>query len=398
MTCTLPLSPDRVAITSRAAVTCLGRGRDAHLAALSEGRPGLTRCDFPNTDVPCFIGRVRGIEDDAFPTLLAEYDNRANRLALAALEAEGFAHYVRKACDRWGKGRVGCVFGTSTSGIECLERAYLERTEPRRIAATYSMRHHNDYHAVASFLLEYLGLEGPGYTVSTACSSSAKAIVDGVQLVRAGLCDAVVAGGADSLCLTSLYGFDALELVSRRPCRPYDAARDGLSIGEGAGFILIERDSQGPRLSGYGETSDAVNMSTPPADGAGAVAAMRIALDRAELEAGEVDFVKLHGTATPANDAAEGAAVAAVLGRSVPAASLKGMIGHTLGAAGAVEAVMCLDAMDGGILPASAGLETPDPAIDINLIRHCVAAEPRHILSNAFGFGGNNCCLVLSRA
>ena len=248
---------------------------------------------------------------------------------------------IVEAADRWGAGRVGIVLGTSTSGVDHLEKVYRARPHNQPLAAEFSLRHHSDHYAVTSFLIDYLGVGGPGYTISTACSSSAKAIVDGAQLIQMGICDAVLAGGVDSLCMTSLWGFDALQLVSQAPCRPCDVARDGLSIGEGAGFVLLERDGDGARISGYGETSDAVSMSTPPADGAGAAAAMRQAMRCAGLAPDQIDFIKLHGTATPANDTAETAAVAQIFGSSVPTASLKGLIGHTLGAAGVIEAVMC---------------------------------------------------------
>ena len=222
-------------------------------------------------------------------------------------------------------------------------------------------------------------------------------MVDGVQLIQTGICDAVLAGGIDSLCMTSLYGFDALELLSQAPCRPCDAARDGLSIGEGAGFVLLERDGEGARLSGYGETSDAINMSTPPADGAGAAAAMRRAISGAGLSPDQIGFIKLHGTATRSNDAAESAAVAGVFGSSVPAASLKGLVGHTLGAAGAVETVMGLYAMDAGIVPGTTGLETTDPDITIQVQGPAKPKVYSHMLSNAFGFGGSNSALILGQ-
>jgi 3-oxoacyl-[acyl-carrier-protein] synthase-1 len=347
--------------------------------------------------ISCFIGRVEGIEADPFPDQLGAYDNRATRLAMAALSADGFAGRIAGAVTRWGPGRVGIVLGTSTSGVERLEQVYRARAEDAPLAPEYSLRHHSDHHAVTSFLIDHLGLGGPGYTISTACSSSAKAMVDGAQLIRMGICDAVLAGGVDSLCLTSLYGFDALELLSPGPCRPCDAARDGLSIGEGAGFVLLERDGEGARLSGYGETSDAVNMSTPPADGAGAAAAMRRALGRAGLAPDRIGFIKLHGTATPTNDSAEAAAVARVFGTSVPATSLKGLIGHTLGAAGVVEAVMCLYAMDAGILPGTVGLDATDPEITVRVQKRTTPGAARHMLSNAFGFGGSNSALILSQ-
>jgi 3-oxoacyl-[acyl-carrier-protein] synthase-1 len=397
MTGTTPIALDRIAITSLSAVTCLGRGRTAHTRAMTEGRSGLTRCDFPNVDISCFIGRVDGIEDDPFPAEHRAFENRATRLAAAALKADGFHECLAETIGRWGADRVGIVLGTATSGVERLEQVYRGRGEAEPLAAEYSFRHHSDHHAVTSFLIDYLGLGGPGYTISTACSSSAKAIVDGAQMIRMGICDAVLTGGVDSLCMTSLYGFDALELVSQAPCRPYDAARDGVSIGEGAGFVLLERDRPGARLSGYGETSDAVSMSTPPADGAGAAAAMRQALRSAGLAPDQIGFIKLHGTATRSNDAAESAAVAGVFGSSVPAASLKGLVGHTLGAAGAVETVMGLYAMDAGIVPGTTGLETTDPDITIQVQGLAKPKVYSHILSNAFGFGGSNSALIFGQ-
>jgi 3-oxoacyl-[acyl-carrier-protein] synthase-1 len=384
-----------VGITARAAVTCVGRGRAAHVQAMREMRPGLAPCDIDGIGVPCFVGRVEGVEALEPSGPLGAWDNRASRLALMALGTDGLLDAVRAAISRWGARRVGLVLGTSTSGIERLERVYRARVGDGPLAADYSMRHHSDHHAVTACLIEHLGLAGPSYTVSTACSSSAKAVADAAQLIRLGVCDAVLAGGVDSLCLTSIYGFEALELVSRRPCRPFDADRDGLSIGEGAGFLLLERDGAGPHLLGYGETSDAVSMSTPPPDGAGAAAAMRAALASAGVPPERVGFLKLHGTATPANDSAETAAAAAVFPRPVPSASFKGLIGHTLGAAGAVEAVMCLDAIEAGILPGSAGLRTCDPALPGRIQERTVAAEYDVALCNAFGFGGSNCTLVL---
>ncbi len=385
-----------IGITARAAVTCVGRGRAVHVEAMREMRSGLSPCDLPQIDVPCFIGRVREVETTPFPPRLSAWDNRASRLALMAVETDGLSASVAAAQSRWGAHRVGLVLGTSTSGIERLEQVYRARAGDEPLAADYSMDHHNDHHAVTAFLIEYLGIAGPGWTISTACSSSAKAIIDAAQLIQLGLCDAVLAGGVDSLCMTSLYGFESLELVSRRPCRPFDAARDGLSVGEGAGFLLLERGAGGPRLAGYGEGSDAVSMSTPPPDGAGAAAAVRAALGRAELTPEQVGFLKLHGTATPANDSAEMAAVASVFPQSVPAASFKGLIGHTLGAAGAIEAVMCLDAMEAGILPGSAGLSISDPALPGRVLDRTQSGPCSAALCTSFGFGGSNCALVLA--
>ncbi|GMG85000.1 beta-ketoacyl-[acyl-carrier-protein] synthase family protein [Paralimibaculum aggregatum] len=364
---------------------------------MRSGRSGLAPCDWGGLPIACHIGRVAGIEADPFPGDLAAWDNRATRLALAALEADGITGRIAAARSRWGAARCAVVIGTSTSGVETLERAYRARADGAPLAAGYSLRHHNDHQAVAAFLQRLCGLDGPAYTISTACSSSAKALVDAVQLIEAGLADAVLCGGVDSLCRTSLAGFDALELVSRAPCRPCDAARDGLSIGEGAAFLLVEREGSGPRLAGFGESTDGTSMSTPPEDGAGAHAAMAAALQRAGIAPAAVGYVNLHGTATPANDSAECAAVARLFGAQVPVSSLKGLVGHTLGAAGAVEAVMALIAMEAGLLPGNAGLATPDPEIACAVLAESREAPLSHLLSNAFGFGGNNCALVLAR-
>lgn len=391
-------SPDpSIRITAHALVTCLGRGRAVHLGAMREGRSGLAPAEIANLPFECYVGAVADLDTLDFPPQTAAYDNRANRLALAALQTDEFDTAVTAMRERWGADRCGVVLGTSTSGIEMLESVYRDRDEGAALPADYSMRHHDNHQAVAAFLQEHLGLTGPSYTVSTACSSSSKSLIDAVQLIETGICDAVLTGGIDCLCLTSLNGFESLQLVSRKPCRPCDADRDGLSIGEASALMIVERADTGIRLSGFGETSDGVNMSTPPEDGAGAAAAMQTALDTAGLSADQIGYVNLHGTATRINDAAETKAVASVLGNAVPVSSLKGAIGHTLGAAGAAEIALCLIALEEGVVPPNTGLETIDPDIAVNVIAQSQQADLSHVLSNAFGFGGNNCAVVLSR-
>jgi 3-oxoacyl-[acyl-carrier-protein] synthase-1 len=364
---------------------------------MTEGRSGLGRCEIADLPFDCFVGRVPDVEALAFPNDVAEFDNRANRLALAALQSDNFRSLVDDAKARYGAARFGVIMGTSTSGIEKLETVYREREADAPLPDNYQVRHHDDYQAVAAFLQKHLGLTGPSYSISTACSSSAKALVDAVQLVEAGLCDAVLAGGVDSLCLTTLNGFEAMQLVSRRPSRPCDVDRDGLSIGEGAAFVIVERSvGPGVRISGYGESSDGVSMSTPPEDGAGAFAAIKAALDRAGLTPGQIDYVNLHGTATPSNDVAECRAIANALGTSTPVSSFKGAIGHTLGAAGAVETVMCLIAQEAGVLPGNVGMEALDPEIVCDVVPESRNGNLAHVMTNAFGFGGTNCVLVLS--
>ena len=207
----------------------------------------------------------------------------------------------------------------------------------------------------------------------------------------------------DSLCLTTLYGFASLQLTSSAPCRPYDAARNGISVGEGGAFALLERlpadvPSGAVLLLGTGESSDAYHMSSPHPEGLGARLAMEAALRSAGLQAADIDYINLHGTATPANDAAEGKAVAALFGNRVPCSSIKGATGHTLGAAGAVEAIVCALALTHDLLPGSPNTGTPDPAIPIDYLLNSRNGKVRHALTNSFGFGGSNCSLVFGVA
>ena len=392
-----------LALTAFTASSALGVGCAPLLAALREGRSGLKPCDFEGARMATWIGEVPGIDAVRLPPALAAYDCRNNRLALLGLGADGFEDAARAAIARYGAARVALVLGTSTSGILSAEAAYRERDANGALPAWFDYRATHNTHSVTAFVRDLLGLRGPAFTLSTACSSSAKAFAAAERLIRAGLADAAIVGGVDSLCLTTLAGFSSLELTSPEPCRPGDAARRGLSIGEAAAFALLEREA-GPageqgavRLSGWGESSDAHHMSAPHPEGRGSRAAMQEALARAGLAPAQIDYVNLHGTATPANDASEGAAVAAVLGAGVPCSSTKGMTGHTLGAAGGLEAVVCALALRHGLLPASVGTQTPDPAIPLRLVRQPARQPLRHVLSNSFGFGGSNACLVFSR-
>ncbi|MFC5303236.1 beta-ketoacyl-[acyl-carrier-protein] synthase family protein [Azospira restricta] len=394
-------------LTHFTASTCLGRGLAPTLAALDAQANGLKRCDFETVDLDTWIGEVDGVDAIHLPAALARHDCRNNRLALLALETDGFADAVRTAIDRYGKRRVGCFLGTSTAGILQTELAY-RRRDPATGALPPDFVYettHNTY-SVGGFVREYFGLEGPAAVVSTACSSSAKVFAQAARMIEVGLIDAALVGGVDSLCLTTLYGFASLELTSPQPCRPYDAARDGISIGEGAAYALLERAPAAPAadavlLLGAGESSDAYHMSSPHPEGLGARLAMAAALADAGLAAGDIGYINLHGTATPANDAAEGKAVAALFGDRVPCSSTKGATGHTLGAAGAVEAVIGALALRHGLLPGSAQTRTLDPALAALGLDYLLAnrrAPLRYVLSNSFGFGGSNCSLILGRA
>ncbi len=389
-----------LALSSYTLTTCLGRGLEAHRQALLSGGSGLRACAFETVEIDTWIGEVAAVDEQRLPEALARYDCRNNRLTLLGLEADGFADRVREAALRYGRDRVGVFLGTSTAGILQTELAY-RRRDPASGALPPDFQYRSTHNAfsLAEFTRDYFGLAGMAMAISTACSSSAKVFAAAARQLALGSIDAAVVGGVDSLCLTTLYGFASLQLTSARPCRPYDAARDGISIGEGAAFALLERPDAAPdnrvRLLGVGESSDAHHMSAPHPQGLGARLAMEAALRSAGLTPTDIDYINLHGTATPANDASEGKAVAALFGDAVPANSTKGATGHTLGAAGAIEAIICAMAMTDERLPGSPGTVTPDPTIPIRYQLHGERAALRRTLSNSFGFGGSNCSLVL---
>jgi 3-oxoacyl-[acyl-carrier-protein] synthase-1 len=384
--------------------SCLGRGLAATYEALRGRRSGLAPCDFEDAALKTWIGRVAGLEDRPLPGRWRRFDCRNNRLALAALKQDGFAEAVEAARARYGAGRVAVLIGTSTSGILETEHAYRRRDPEGALPAAYIERYpycHNTY-SVAGLVRAYLGLTGPAAVISTACSSSAKVFASASRLLSAGLCDAAVVGGVDSLCLTVLYGFAALELTASGPCRPCDAERDGLSIGEAAGFALLERPATAGAggavaLLGYGESGDGYHMSHPHPEGLGAIEAMREALARAGLEAGDIDYINLHGTGTRANDLIEDRAITTVFGRDTPCSSTKGYTGHTLGAAGIVEAVIGALCLSHGLIPGTLNTRRVDPLLT-SAIRLANEERPiTRLLSNIFGFGGNNCSLVFGR-
>ena len=387
-------------LSAYTATTCLGRGLDATRQALREGRSGLTPCAFETVQLDTWIGEVAGVDDEALPEALAIYDCRNNRLTQMGLETDGFADHVRAVIARYGKTRVGVFLGTSTAGILQTELAYRRRDpESGALPDDFHYRMTHNSFSLAEFTRDYFGLEGMAMAISTACSSSAKVFAAAARQLELGSIDAAIVGGVDTLCLTTLYGFASLQLTSAQPCRPYDAERNGISVGEGAAFALLERADAAPSgavlLLGTGESSDAYHMSSPHPEGLGARMAMEAALRSAGLGTADIDYINLHGTSTPANDAAEGKAVAALFGNTVPCSSTKGATGHTLGAAGAVEAVICALALTDGFLPGSPGTQNLDPAIPVDYLMRGKAGTVRHALTNSFGFGGSNCSLIL---
>lgn len=386
------------------ASSCVGHGTAATLDALRQRRSGLAPCRFDTVNLPTCVGEVAGVDDVRLPAPLAHFDCRNNRLAWLGLTQDGFTQAVQAASAKYGAQRVGVILGTSTSGIFQTELAYRRRDAASgTLPDDYNYATTHNAFSVADFTRRYLGLHGPAQVVSTACSSSAKVFSSARRMIDAGVIDAAVVGGVDTLCLTTLYGFNSLELVSSEPCRPFDAQRNGLSIGEAAAFALLERAPESPApdallLLGTGESSDAYHMSSPHPDGLGARMAMQEALDRAGLTPGDIDYINLHGTATPANDTAEGKAVHALFGAHTPCSSTKGATGHALGAAGGLEAVICLLALQYGFIPAGVNTRARDPALDVDYVLDQREQRLQYALSNSFGFGGTNCSLIFGRA
>ena len=386
------------------ATSCVGHGRTATLEALRTQRGGLSPCTFERAEIDTWTGEVSGVDDQRLPAALHRFDCRNNRLAQLALKQDGFTEAVAQSVGRWGRRRIGVFLGTSTSGILQTELAY-RRRDPTTGALPSDFYYANTQNSfsVADFVREALDLDGPTAVICSACSSSAKVFGSARRMMDADLIDAAVVGGVDSLCLTTLYGFHALQLTSKGPCKPFDSARDGISISEAAAFALLERvpnslDANAVTLLGVGESSDAYHMSSPHPEGQGARTAMLSALATARLEPGAVDYINLHGTGTPSNDSAESRAVASVFGTAVGSSSTKGATGHALGAAGALEAVICSLALQYDFAPGGINTRTVDPELAIQYLIENRPGRVNRAMSNSFGFGGTNCSLLLGRA
>lgn len=381
-------------------VNALGCGSAATYTALHTQRSGLRHCNLPFADLDTYVGEVLGLDDVRLPPHLAHYDCRNNRLAYLGLQQDGFEQAVASARERYGPSRIAVILGTSTSGTLQTETAYCQRDPiTGALPESFDYRNTHNLFSMADFVRNVLYLAGPSHVISTACSSSAKVFASAHRFLKLGLCDAVVVGGVDSLCATTLYGFSSLELVAREPCRPADVCRNGISIGEAAGFALLERTESvsagaGVVLLGYGESSDAYHMSSPHPEGVGALLAMRRALTNAGLEPGDIDYINLHGTASKVNDAVEDRAVSRLFGLDTPCSSTKGWTGHTLGAAGITEAVIAAICIERGLIPASLNTVEVDSTFTSQIVLKSIEQPVARVLSNSFGFGGNNCSLI----
>jgi len=387
-------------LTSFTAVNALGRGTAAVLEALTTARTGLRPCTFEKVQLETWAGDVAGLDDLRVCERLAEFDCRNNRLAELTLEQDGFAARIARARAKYGARRIAVILGTSTSGILETEHAYQQRDpQTGALPASYRFATTHNLYASTDFVRRYLELEGPAAMISTACSSSAKVFASAWRLIEQGLCDAAVVGGVDSLCRNTLYGFASLDLVGREPCRPCDAQRGGISIGEAAGFALLERPEQaashsGVALLGYGESSDAYHMSTPHPEGVGAALAMQRALACAGLAPAAIDYINMHGTASLANDSMEDHAITSVFGTHTACSSTKGWTGHALGAAGITEAVIAALCIQNGIRPGCLNTRRIDPGFTSKVLLTNQSGDVQRVLSNSFGFGGSNCSLI----
>ena len=391
-----------LAISHLSIVNSLGAGLAATTDALRARRSGLVPCTFENVALETYTGEVSGLDAFQLRPDLADYECRNNRLAQLGLQQDGFVDAVAAVQKKYGAERIGVFMGTSTSGLLQTELAYCRR-DPQTGALPPDFHYsqtHNTY-CLADFVQRYLGLKGPAFVVSSACSSTAKVFGNAARMIAAGVCDAAVVGGVDSLCLTTLYGFHSLGLISSMPCRPFDAARNGISLGEGAGFALLEKDAAysapAVMLLGVGESSDAYHMSTPHPQGLGAKLAMQRALASAALVPQDIDYINLHGTSTKSNDASEDQAVFELFGDQTPCSSTKGWTGHLLGAAGITEAIISMLAIKHGFIPGSLHTQNPDPALRSNFQLENRDASMQRVMSNSFGFGGSNCSLIFGR-
>ena len=387
-------------ITAYGLISALGEGVDASAEALlawqAKGSTPLTRHNQALLDgrlTP--VGRVEG-ELPAIPAALAPYASRNNQLLLAALAQ--IRHALGEALATFGPARVGLVLGTSTAGIGEAELAVAAARRGEAVPLVFDYRQ-QELGSPSEFLARHLGLEGPAYTLSTACSSSARAFISGQRMLAAGLVDAVLVGGADSLCGLTLNGFDSLESLSGALCQPFDNGRQGINIGEGAALFLLSRQPAPLALLGVGESSDAWHISAPHPDGVGAEAAMGMALAQAGLTPEQVGYINLHGTATRLNDAMESQAVYRLFGDRVPCSSTKPLTGHVLGAAGAIEAALACLLLERALPLPPQRVMTGDPALaPIRLVSGTTPLATPRILSNSFAFGGNNVSLLFGKS
>ncbi|WP_300635748.1 beta-ketoacyl-[acyl-carrier-protein] synthase family protein [Pseudomonas sp.] len=377
-------------------ICALGRGQAEVSRSLFAGDCSGMRAEsgwVPERVVP--VAAVRG-ELATLPEPLGQQSSRNNQLLLeAALQIEA---RIRQAIHTYGPSRVGVVLGTSTSGIDEASRGIAHYLRDKTFPGDYDYRQ-QELSAPANFLADWLQLSGPAYVISTACTSSARALMSAQRLLDLGVCDAVICGGVDSLCRLTLNGFTALEAVSAERCNPFSVNRNGINIGEAAVLFVMSREPAPVALLGSGASSDAHHISAPEPTGKGALQAMRKALANAQLAPAQIGYLNLHGTATQHNDAMESLAVASLFPSGVACSSTKPMSGHTLGAAGALEAAFCWLSLVHGLVPPHVWDGHVDPTLPALQWAHKGDTLKKPcLMSNSFAFGGNNVSLIIGEA
>ena len=384
-------------------VTCgAGLGLQAVRQSLREQSSGLRQNDLPHSGLATWIGKVPMLDSFRWNQDQEQWISRNNALSQLALNQGSLLDTFTTLRDRFPGHRVGLIVGSSTSSIDRSESAYRNLSQDDTLNDAYRQEYVLNPHAPGLFIADYLGIYGPNMTISTACSSSAKVFASAARWLHNGLVDVVLVGGCDTLCLSVLHGFHALQLVSPQPCKPFDIHRDGINLGEAGAFAILARgsdvkDHSGITFSGYGESSDAHHMSHPHPDGEGARLAIDKALTSAGLNAEQIGYINLHGTASRANDTIEGKLIGKLFPASTRASSTKGWTGHTLGAAGIVEAIIAIDSLVTGLVPGTLHLQELDPEIGIEMTCENAIASINHAMSNSFGFGGNNAALIFSK-
>ena len=385
---TIPIYP----ITGIALCNSIGANREEVRKALFEGRSGLGPSPIP-LSFDTVVGAVR-IELPKLSGELEPWSTRTTRIASLLLDEIG--PELDRLRGRWRPERIALLLGTSTGGADVTESAYRQYLTEGSLPADYDLFRQHTFGAILHVVRELSGATGPAWMVSTACTSSAKPLASAARMISAGMIDAAIVGGIDTLCSMTLQGFRSLDALSKGACRPFNAERDGLNIGEGGAFLLIEREGEPlAMLEGVGESSDAYHISAPHPEGLGAKLAMERAIAAAGCSASSVDHVNAHGTGTRLNDVSESAAIEALFGREVPVVSTKSYTGHMLGAAGATEAAMAIMSIEEGWIPASLRAEPIDPKIKIRVNVERLEGPVRRVVSNSFAFGGNNISVVI---
>lgn len=354
------------------------------------------RDDLLNEHKGSYFGQIKA----KLPRLDEYPEHKSRNSAVLAFLADSIKDSINELKQKYSKDRIAIILGTSTSGLDETEnelKKFMQTGVPSR-DFYYKSQEFGD---PSMFLADYLDIDGPAYTISTACSSSARALICGKRMLESGLVDAVIAGGADTLCKVPINGFNSMGVLSHERCLPFNKNRAGINIGEGGGLMILSKEKASLELLGVGESSDAYHVSSPEPSGAGAISAMKMALDDASLTTDDIGYVNLHGTATKLNDAMESKAMASLFKGKVPCSSTKYMTGHTLGAAGIVEAaILCYLLKHDLDLPVQdfSHDEIDDTLDECGLVKEKMKAKKKVMMSNSFAFGGNNASIIIANS